>query len=101
MRSPRQMLTVSSSSSSFSFSFLDFTLHSQALTHTWSHFLPFQFCPGGDRQEKAACKQTADCPPNQGGATSGAGDGAAERKEAVKCLAAKVSHVTDTHGEID
>lgn len=83
---------------SFSFSFIDFTLRTLRLSHLrfWGNFAPFQFCPGGDRQEKAACKQTADCQPNQGSA-SGASDGAAEKKEAVKCLAAKVSHTTGAH----
>lgn len=68
-------------------------------SHTWDFgviLYLFNFCSGGDRQEKAACKQTADCQPNQGSA-SGASDGAAEKKEAVKCLAAKVSHITDAH----
>lgn len=66
------------------------------LSHTWSHFVPFLFCSGGDKQEKASCKPTADCPPNQC-AASGASESAAEKKEAVKCLAAKVSHMTDAH----
>lgn len=38
---------------------------------------------GGDRQAKAASKQPADSQPN-------AGDSAAPRKEAAKCVAAKV-----------
>lgn len=92
---------INCSSSIFSFSFINFTLRILRLSHLriWSNFVPFQFCSGGDRQEKEACKQTADCQPNLG-AASGASDGAAEKKEAVKCLAAKVSHITDAHTQI-
>ncbi|XP_041791379.1 protein TANC1-like [Chelmon rostratus] len=43
----------------------------------------------GDRQGKAASKQPADSQPNQS-AAAGTCDGAAQRKEAVRCLAAKV-----------
>ncbi|KAI3376955.1 hypothetical protein L3Q82_000193 [Scortum barcoo] len=43
----------------------------------------------GDRQGKAASKQPADSQPNQS-AAAGTGDSTAQRKEAVRCLAAKV-----------
>ncbi|XP_039983751.1 protein TANC1-like [Xiphias gladius] len=43
----------------------------------------------GDRQGKAASKQPADSQPSQS-AVAGTSDGTAQRKEAVKCLAAKV-----------
>ncbi|XP_070816101.1 protein TANC1-like [Chaetodon trifascialis] len=43
----------------------------------------------GDRQGKAASKQPADSQPNQS-AAAGTCDGTAQRKEAVRCLAAKV-----------
>ncbi|XP_056870433.1 protein TANC1-like isoform X2 [Takifugu flavidus] len=44
---------------------------------------------GGDRQGKAACKQPANFQANQS-AAAGTSDGAADRKEPVRCLAAKV-----------
>uniref|UniRef100_A0A3Q1F5U5 Tetratricopeptide repeat, ankyrin repeat and coiled-coil containing 1a n=1 Tax=Acanthochromis polyacanthus TaxID=80966 RepID=A0A3Q1F5U5_9TELE len=43
----------------------------------------------GDRQGKAASKQPADSQPNQS-AAAGTSDSTAQRKEAVRCLAAKV-----------
>ncbi|GAA6219607.1 protein TANC1-like [Lates japonicus] len=43
----------------------------------------------GDRQGKAASKQPADSQPNQS-AVAGTSDSTAQRKEAVRCLAAKV-----------
>ncbi|XP_029353253.1 protein TANC1-like [Echeneis naucrates] len=43
----------------------------------------------GDRQGKAAPKQPADSQPNQS-AAAGTSNGTAQRKEAVRCLAAKV-----------
>uniref|UniRef100_H3CVQ8 Tetratricopeptide repeat, ankyrin repeat and coiled-coil containing 1 n=1 Tax=Tetraodon nigroviridis TaxID=99883 RepID=H3CVQ8_TETNG len=43
----------------------------------------------GDRQGKAACKELANFPANQS-AAAGASDGAADRKEPVRSLAAKV-----------
>lgn len=46
-------------------------------------------CLGGDRQGKAACKELANFPATQS-AAAGASDGAADRKEPVKSLAAKV-----------
>lgn len=47
-------------------------------------------CAGGDRQAKTASKPPADSQSNQSAAASGTGNGAAQRKEALKGLAAKV-----------
>uniref|UniRef100_A0A674N020 Tetratricopeptide repeat, ankyrin repeat and coiled-coil containing 1 n=1 Tax=Takifugu rubripes TaxID=31033 RepID=A0A674N020_TAKRU len=46
-------------------------------------------CHGMNRQGKAACKQPANIQANQS-AAAGTSDGAADRKEPVRCLAAKV-----------
>ncbi|KAM7424362.1 hypothetical protein PAMA_000621 [Pampus argenteus] len=46
-------------------------------------------CHGGERQGKAASKQPADSQTNQS-AVEGTSDNTAQRKEAVRCLAAKV-----------
>lgn len=81
-------------------SFTDFTPDILRVTPETSpitnNFASLCFCSGGDRQGKAACKQPADCQPNTG-ASSGAGDSTADRKEAVRCLAAKVSQITHAH----
>lgn len=56
-------------------------------------FVPFS---GGDRQGKTASNPPADSQHSQSAAV-GAGDGAAQRKEAVRCLAAKVPQSTSSH----
>lgn len=53
-------------------------------------------CLGADRQGKAGSKQPADSQPNPS-AAAGTGDSAAQRKEAVRCLAAKVPQNTHAH----
>jgi len=56
----------------------------------------FALCSGGDRQGKAASKQPADSQANQSSA-AGTSDTTAQRKEAGRCLAAKVTVNTHTH----
>lgn len=53
-------------------------------------------CSGGDKHGKTACKQPADSQPNQS-AVAGTSESTAQRKEAVRCLAAKVAWNTHMH----
>ncbi len=53
----------------------------------------FVLCSGGDRQGKAASKQPTDSQSSQS-AVAGTSDSTAQRKEAVRCLAAKVPQNT-------
>lgn len=77
------------------------SLQTSVLTFLLWHqgFLTASLRLGGDRQGKAACKQPAHFQANQS-AAAGTSDGAADRKEPVRCLAAKVLQHTqreDSH----
>lgn len=75
---------------------VDFTLDFLVLTpetninhSTVFSAVAFVLCSGGDRQGKTASKQPADPQPNQS-TVAGTSDSTAQKKDAVRCTAAKV-----------
>lgn len=74
-------------------------LHPASVNGSFVFVVALLLCSGGDRQGRAASKQPADSQPNPS-AAAGTGESAAQRKEAVRSLAAKVHQNAHGHAHI-